>query len=293
MTTDDPVIARIQLGILLRELRDHAGYSTREAGDHVGVSEATISRIENGRQGVTVDRASDLLQLYTASAEDTADGLRLAAVPGPKPGRRKMATYRDAIPNSFQRYLAMESEAAEISMYEELLVPGVVQTRDYTTTLVHSGSPLSGRRQIERQVDTRMGRQVILTREDPPPPRVEIIVHEAALHRVIGDNAIMQEQLQKLLQTAELPNVTLRVLPFRPKPTTNLDEAFSAQTSFYLLKLPDRGTLAYIEDVTGGTYPEDFQVIQMYANAYQRLRSAAADPDDSRALIDKVSREYT
>lgn len=115
---------------------------------------------------------------------------------------------------------------------------------------------------------------------------------EAALHRVIGDDSCMREQLDHLLALAKLPNVRLRLLAFRPRTTPNHDGAFVTQAPFQLLRLPKRGSLGYIEDFTGGSYPEDVTVIQQYAHAFERLGNAAEDPDTSRDLIAKVAMQY-
>lgn len=119
-----------------------------------------------------------------------------------------------------------------------------------------------------------------------------MILHEATLHRFIGNESIMRGQLQRLLELSEAPAVELRVLPFRPIPTRTYDEAFTATSRFTLLKLPERGTVLYLEDFAGATYPEDLLLIQQYANAYQRLHAASADPRTSRDLIAKVARQY-
>jgi transcriptional regulator with XRE-family HTH domain len=292
MPVDDPVVAQIQLGILLRELRDRAGLTADTARRHIDVSTASMSRIENGKQAVQPETVAALLDLYGASDTDSAEALRLASVPKPRARRRRSASYRDAAPNWFTRYLVLEGEASEISVYENEPIPGLFQTADYARAILQAGAPLAGEQEVSKRVDLRMGRQRILTRTDPPPAQVEAILHEATLHRVIGHDAIMAAQLAHLLDIGELPNVTVRVLPFRPKPTPNHDESFVAGARFVLLKLPDRGTMLYLDDFGGATYPEDIKVIQEYAAAYQRLRIVAEEPDASRKLIARVAKRY-
>ncbi|MCA1655995.1 MAG: helix-turn-helix domain-containing protein [Pseudonocardiaceae bacterium] len=292
MTVDDPVVAQIQLGILLRDLRDQADLTASDAADHIGTSKASISRIENGKQAITAEDVAGLLELYRANDTDSAEALRLASVPKPRARRRRSASYRDAVPNWFKRFLVMESEASDISVYENETVTGLFQTEDYARVLLQAGSPLAGRQEIDRQVELRTNRQRILDRTDAPPPQLDVILHEAVLHRVIGDDKVMAAQLRHLLDLSESPSIWLRVLPFRPNPTPNHDEAFTARNSFTLLRLPDRGTVLYLEDFTGATYPEDANVIHQYATSYQRFRSAADDPDKSRLLIAKVAEQY-
>ncbi|RZS44351.1 helix-turn-helix protein [Herbihabitans rhizosphaerae] len=288
---EDPVVAQIQLGLLLGRLRDGAEIGTEAAGKAIGTSKASISRIENGKQSIVKENVQKLLELYEANAEDQDEALRLAAVPKPSRSRRRRdAGYRDDVPNWFRRYRTLEAAASEISTYEAEIVTGLFQTEDYARVLLQAGNPIAGRRDIDRQVELRRGRQQILERAEPP--QLDVILNEAVLHRVIGDDSVMAAQLDHLVELAEQPFIELRVLPFRPKPTPNRDEAFVAKNVFKLLRLPDRGTILYFEEVGGATYPEDTAVIERYAVSYQRLRAAAADPGDSREIIARIANDY-
>ena len=60
-----------------------------------------------------------------------------------------------------------------------------------------------------------MKRQELLTAAKPP--RVWSVVDEAALRRPVGGVKVMQAQLRRLAEVAELPNVTLQVVPFRAR----------------------------------------------------------------------------
>ncbi|SDD57870.1 helix-turn-helix domain-containing protein [Actinokineospora iranica] len=292
MTPGDPVVAQIQLGILLRELRETAGLTGAEAAEHLRTSTASISRYENGKQAIKSEDVAVLLDLYGASDRDAAEALRLAAVPRPSGRRRRSASYRDEVPNWFRRFLVLEGEASDMSIYEHETVTGLCQTKDYARVLLRAGAPLAGTAELDRQVAMRTGRQEILTRTDPPPPRLDVVLNELCLHRVIGDDSVMHAQLQRLLELSEYPEIELRILPFRPIPTRNYDEAFTSPQRFTLLRLPERGTVLYLEDFAGANYPEDVALIQSYAAAFQRLRAASADLKASRDLIARVARQY-
>lgn len=292
MTVDDPVVAQITLGILLRDLRDQADLTALEAARHIGLSPASMSKVENGKQGITPENVATLVELYGADDAASAEALKLASVPKPRMRRRRGSSYRDAVPNWFRRLLVVESEASEISIFENELVPGRFQVKDYAQILIKAGAPHAGSKEIDKQVELRLSRQRVLTRTDPPPPRLDVILHEAALHRVVGDDQIMAKQLTHLIELSELPTIDLHVQPNRPSPTPNHDEAFTTRTAFTLLKLPDRGTVLYVEDFNSATYPEDVQVIHEYAAAFQRLKAAALDPAASRKLIARIARHF-
>jgi transcriptional regulator with XRE-family HTH domain len=291
MTTPEAVVVRIQLGILLRELRVQADITGADAAAHLGCSAAKISKVENGKQGIATEDVAGLLELYRASDTVLAEALKLTAVPQRRRSRRS-TSYRDAVPNWFGRFLTLESEATVISTYENEQMPGLFQTTDYARAIMSAHDPLAGSNEVDRQLEVRLSRQAILTRTAPQPPQLDVLLHEAVLHRVIGDDAIMKAQLHHLIELSKLPNVQLQVRPFRSVPTPNMDQFFPAKTAFFLLKLPDRGTVLYIEDFGGATCPEDISVIQRHATAFQRLRAASLDPADSRKLVAKIAKEY-
>ncbi|QIZ39277.1 helix-turn-helix domain-containing protein [Saccharopolyspora sp. ASAGF58] len=276
----------IQLGIMLRRLREATGLPASAAAAHLGCSPAKISKMENGKQRIQPDEVSSLLELYGADDSATAEALRLAAVPKP----RRRGTYRDSVPDWFRRFLVLESEATELLIYEYEVVTGLLQTKNYARTLLEAGSPLASHRELDQQVEMRMNRTSILTKEGA---LVSVVLHEAALHRVIGGNDVMREQLDHLQKLTELPNLQLHVLPFRPAATPNKDEAFIAKAAFVLLKLESTGAVVYVEDVAAANYPEDANVIQAYATAFQRLRTASLPVDESAKLIGRVAKQYS
>jgi transcriptional regulator with XRE-family HTH domain len=291
VSTPDPIIAQIQLGIHLRDLRLIADLNIVDVAKHLDCSGAKISKVENGKQGISADEVAILLELYKADDTAVADALRLAAVPRPRRRRGSRSAYREAVPQFARRYVALEADASDIATYENEFITGLLQTEDYARTLLRAGAPFGGDPEIEAKVDTRMLRQQILTRTDPAPVHLDVILNEACLHRFIGDEPCMRGQLEHLVKVSTWDHVRLQILPFRPRPTPNRDEAFVAQTGFIILRLPERGSLLYIEDLVGGTYPEDLSIIDQYVRAFERLRAAALSPDDSRKLIAMLSEQ--
>lgn len=53
------------------------------------------------------------------------------------------------------------------------------------------------------------------------------VVDEAVLHRVIGGDAVMSAQLEQIIHAADLPKVTLRVIPFDMGAHPAMDSTFS------------------------------------------------------------------
>lgn len=287
MATNDPQVVKIQLGILLRRLREEEGLTAAVAAQHLGCSTAKLSKMENGKQSIKSDEVSQLLELYKADDSKAAEALRLAAVPTP----RRRGTYRDNVPDWFRRLLVLESEAAALTIYENEAVAGILQSEDYARTLLTAGYPFASRQELDQQVQVRLRRRSILTREDAP--QVDVVLHEATLHRVIGNDAVMRQQVELLEELAALPNLDLHILPFRPKPSAGRDGAFMAKSAFVILQLESTGAVVYVEDVAGANYPEETAVIEAYATAYRRLRNSALTAEESRELIGRVKAQYS
>lgn len=121
----------------------------------------------------------------------------------------------------------------------------------------------------------------------PGAPDAWFIVHESALRNVIGDESLMREQLERILDSMELPSVTLRVLPFSTG-------SYPATGSFTMLGFPDPEDpdIVYRDGITDATYLEGKEDVREYTRAFDKLRAAAASPRHSARLIKSVLKEY-
>ena len=71
-----------------------------------------------------------------------------------------------------------------------------------------------------------MDRQQRLTGDDPLTVRA--VIDEAALRREVGGRDVMRAQLEHLVQTSKLPNVTVQVIPFAAGAHRGMRGAFTA-----------------------------------------------------------------
>src|SRR5439155_7426663 len=114
----------------------------------------------------------------------------------------------------YQHVIGLEVDAVSIDSYEVAVVHGLAQTGAYAQALIEAAS--FGTRpdeEIDRLVAVRLDRQrKVLHR--PDPPQITLIIDESALRRRIPiDQCVLRDQLQHLVHLAELPHLTLRVLP--------------------------------------------------------------------------------
>jgi hypothetical protein len=161
-------------------------------------------------------------------------------------------------------------------------VPGLLQTADYASSLfsVFSDDP----EKTAGMVEIRQRRQRRLT-DDGDRVDLVAITAETVLRNAFGDPPMMRAQLAHLLATAELPTVTLQVLPADSKAHESLASGFTV-LSFGALGEPD---LAYVEHALGAAFLEGEDDVRLARNQFDRLRTLALTPAASLALLREIA----
>ncbi|SHG02198.1 helix-turn-helix domain-containing protein [Streptoalloteichus hindustanus] len=281
MTTESPTVRRRRLAMELRRLREAAGRTNEEVARHLGCSPSKISRIELGRRPASPGDVRLLLDFYGVDGNE-ADALLAMAKAAKQKGWWHV--YEDALPESFQVFVGLESEASGIRTFEPLLVPGLMQTEDYARAVLLTavGADPSD---VQRRVEVRMNRQKILQRREPV--HLWVLLDEAVLHRPVGGTAVMREQLERLLAEASEPHITLQVLPFE----AGAHPAMSG--AFVILDFPSSAdpTIVYLDSLTGGLYTEKSAEVQRFSLVWEHLRAKACAPDESAAIIAARTKE--
>lgn len=137
-----------------------------------------------------------------------------------------------------------------------------------------------------------MARQASLTRVTAPTV-VQAAIDETVLRRPIGGGAVMATQLDHLVKLAKLPNVPLRIAPFR----VGLRHGVLSGP-FEILRFPinDNGQnteppTVFVEALTGVLYLDKPHEIDRYATAFANIWESALDERASRELISHATRE--
>lgn len=277
-----PTIRKRQLGIELRRLRNAAGISREVAATAIGASPTKITHQESGRNSPRKPELIVLLQTYGADQEttDTLEELRQEAS---QPGWWSTAR----LPEWLAAYVGLETDASTLRALGLELIPGLLQTEEYAREVHLCGSHMTPPEEVDRRVKARIQRQNRLT-DGNSPLDMSVVVSEAALQRCVHQSAVAGQQMRRLLERAEQPNIELRVLPFR----AGLHGSMSG--SFTLLSFPD-GLLpdaVYQEYAVGGHIIDDQSVVRRLDTLFSELRSQALDADDSLTMIAKLA-EHT
>lgn len=282
-----PTVRRRRLAAELRRLREESGLTGDQVAERLGWSPSKISRIENTRSGIKLPDVRRLLDLFRVEGEHRGELLTLAREAGQKAW---WEIYSDTLPGEHVPFIGLEAEAKWVRTWEPQTVPGLLQTEDYAREVIETWRAVEPipPAAIERRVKARLERQHVLTRD--PPLILSATLDESVLLRRFGDSSVMREQLAHLARIAELPNVTLQILPLDGRHPAGTDSFVHLQFA------PELGValhdVVYIENLRGALYLEDETETYQYRLAFDRLTQESLDPRKSRMLIHRAIRRF-
>ncbi|MFJ5103691.1 helix-turn-helix domain-containing protein [Streptomyces sp. NPDC088554] len=283
-------VPRRQLGRYLRDLRNKARLTVRAAARNLEWSEAKMWRIETGQSSLRSHDVETMCKVYDAPADLTQALMGLA-----KETKAKgwWHSYGDVIPQEFDLFIGLEEAASDINWYENELIPGLLQIEDYARIIIRTHNHEESEDEVEKRVRLRLTRQALLTRS-VDPATLNVGLSEAVLRRPVGGPAVMAGQLKHLLDVCELPNVTLRVVPF----SAGLHLGVMSGP-FGILRFPRNrdGTeseppTVYSDGYTGDLYLDKPNEVDVYDNAFKNIWDTALNEQESRNLIIETVGSY-
>jgi transcriptional regulator with XRE-family HTH domain len=287
--TTGSTVPRRQLGRYLRELRNGQRITVKTAAEKLEWSETKVWRIETGQTSLRSHDVELMCRIYAAPPDLTEALMGLARETKAKGWWH---AYGDVIPEGFDVYIGLEEAAAEISAYQPELVPGLLQTEQYARAVITADNLGVDAKEIDRRVHVRIARQALVRRQTAPPQLI-VALNEAIVRRPVGGTQVMAAQLDSLAESAALPNVALRVVPF----TAGLHHGVMSGP-FVILRFPLNGdghdsepATVYIDGFTGALYLDKAREVDRYASAFENIWSAALDQAASRELIRQAAEE--
>ncbi|MGI8333666.1 helix-turn-helix domain-containing protein [Actinomadura scrupuli] len=254
------------LAVQLRFEREKQGLSLTQWGKIINAARSTVSNVEAGRlkideqQAISIDRKSDtgrlfeLLLWYAQIAHN---------------------------PDWFRQYSQYEATATAIKIYHGQAIPGPLQTDDYTRALLQARRF----RDVETALTERVARKrAILDREDPP--FLWVLMDEHVLAWPVGGPEVMKAQLQHLRAMADLPHVSVRIIP------TSSGAHLGIDGPFQVISMENRD-VAYSGAQNGGRLIEGTGEVKELAVKFDHIGAKAASEDVSRALIEQYLERYT
>lgn len=283
-----------EVGQRLAELRNRDDLTLAQAADQlrdrgVKIDASGLSRLERGRRArISEDLANAILDCYLVSPAERTEILDLlgrdtksARRPRPKLWLR----HADLLtPMKFEGYLKQERQAAAIWNWEPNIVPGLLQTPDYARAVIEALRPELKPNAVRGLVDIRIDRQNKAFTEVLTDFRA--LIGEEALLSTIQDSEVMHGQLQRLLDESTRPSVDIRILPR----STGCHPGMAGP--FVHMSFPQTANSAvWVETMATSIYLDHPDETTRYATAFEGLWERALNPDETRTLITRTSKE--
>jgi transcriptional regulator with XRE-family HTH domain len=272
------------LGSALRELRQAAGFSGRTMADKLRWSQAKVSRVENGLVRPTVADVEAYLaeaQAPTAQRDQVIELANQAQTLAPT----WKALAGDGLAQRQHELEDLLRVSARVLHFQPVIIPGVLQTPEYTRQLLDL-LDWAKDRDVDAAVAARLARQRVLFEADAPA--YHFLIAEAALRWRPGSWALLRAQLDRLRSLAELPTVTVQVIPWSAQATAYAPHGFVA----YFLHDEREPPQIFVEMISSDIVESGRDLGALYAETFARLVGSALSPAESLMYISDVAGSF-
>jgi len=256
-------------GAKLRKLRARAGWTQRELGDKVPIAHSRIAQFELGKETPPEDVSAKLDELLTADGDLTDLW-----------GHIKRTPY----PDWARKFMEYEGQANAMHKYMAHSVPGLLQTEAYAREVLRLGQPWCTQEEIDEKVAARISRQDLL--RCARPPLLWVVLDEAVIRRPVGGDAVMRDQLARVIEAAATPRVEVQVLAFESGGHSAMGGSLT------LLSFENAPDVAYLEAGHSGELVEDRAMVARHSYRYDLVHARALPPEASTALIQQAMEDF-
>lgn len=276
-----PFVHTILCGRRLAALRLQTELTQTDLAKRCGWTQNKIARIELGDQRLDPKDVDKVLAPLNPSDEDRIK-IRAHAEEGRKQAPRGHLRWR--FPDEMRKVIDLEGSAPRLCGNAGLVLPGLMQTEDYISDLLRRQQPMLAPVAVDEYIAERVARQRVLANLDQ---RFEFMIDEAALARMQnmgGSSAIMHNQLRRLDDLAEQPNITISVVPFShgPYPGQGIEYSIAEYDV-------EPGTpavhLVYIDRYDDLEVLHDGRSVAKYQALWGAQRNAGLSPEKSRWFV--------
>lgn len=270
-----------RVGRKVRAWREALGLTGAAAAKAMKWSPAKLSKLENATQPVNpVDVLAFGLTFHID--EDERTRLYYDAQRAVEPGW--WHAYDDTeLTESGQDYVELESEASVLRTFTLDVVPSILRTPEYVGALVRADLPDVGEDIVRRRIEITDRRQELL-RSDKSL-QVDAVLTEGALRTEVGGPDVLRDQLATLAKLADLPNVSIRVVPFSVGAYPAMGSPFDILT-FDETNYED---VVYLDSAGSGVLFQDSTTVGRYMLRFVGVREIALDVSTSRAMIARAA----
>jgi transcriptional regulator with XRE-family HTH domain len=283
---EDPAAARRRLQRELRKLRTEANLTQRDVAEEMEWSPSKVIRIEAGGVGITTNDLKQLLAYYGVTDQAKVDEILATNRDSRK---QSWSDFKDVLAPIGRTYWGYEASAAVLRQYESSLVPGLLQTEEYTRAMLAGiYRPRLSDERIDRLAEARAARQTLLERE--VIPQLFFVLDEAVLRREVGGRSVMRRQLERIEELGARERISIQVVPMT-------QGAYPGQLgSFVLLEFQDEDTVLFLEGRGRGESitREDPEEIGQFLDVFQDMeKEIASKPEALSQVVDKIKKDMT
>jgi transcriptional regulator with XRE-family HTH domain len=279
-----PLVLRRRLRAELRAARRDKGYTQDQVAKAMEWSLSKMNRIEKAKTGISANDLKVLLGYY-GIAEKEPEMLALARE-ARQPGW--WSQYSEVAPAGLLQLIDYESAASAVSQFETMFVPGILQIEDYASAILqafYDEKPTDER--VTALVKLRTARRDLLTGEGAP--RFSFALDESVIHRQVGSPAITSRQFRHLAEVAELPNVTVHIVPFAAGLHPRMSYPFEV---VQFEDTPDEN-IVFMEGPRGDVIVDDPEESRDYLESFNRIAAVSLSPSASIDLLREAGGRMT
>jgi transcriptional regulator with XRE-family HTH domain len=266
---------RLRVGAELRRLREAAGLSGEQVAAALGWSQPKVSRIEMGRTAFTVRDVAGLLALYGVADDVRAE---LLAATAEDTGESAWIVRAGGWPRRQGAVASLEAVTRRIRQYQPMVVPGLLQTREYARAIAAA----AGAADPDAIVEARVRRQEALALKDAP--RFDVVFDARALLYRTFPVEVLRDQVVGLAERVRQPRINLHVVPLG----VEHDVVSAVGFTIYDFRQRESPPVVWIESPTGDVYfsaPDD---VEQYEALFRRLRGVALGADDAARYLESL-----
>lgn len=240
-----------------------------DVAETLGWSESTVSRLENGRRNIDGEEVSALLAVYGVTGPDRDRLMTIARTPDESSW---VDTDLPGLPATSVKLATYEASAAKITDWSPLLIPGLLQTMEYSRAyMLSDGIPEA---EVGARLMARQRRQEILH-----GVAYTAFIDETVLARRIGGSKIMARQVRQLIDIAEEGSTTIRVTP------VSTDGNATLVSPFLLMEFEQSPPIVHVELARSGAFLTGEKDTAIYPVLVNKLEATSLDQEESLRLL--------
>ncbi len=292
-----PTPDRIQLGVELRHLREAVGKTIDQVSRDLsaqlgpGFSPTKLSRLETGKRPASQRDVRDLCIYYGASEAELNRLVEMAKA-------SRIQNRWQGLTEAYAEYMALEQIAGGVRTFEAMLVPGLLQTADYSRAVAvgnafeQTGVEDEGA-DVEIKIGVRLARQQRLSADYADPPmKLHAIMDENVIRRGVGGADVMAAQLRHIEEVSRSPNVVIQVVPISRGAYPGLESG-----GFSILEFAPgvhtQDHVCFLESTIGAVWADREAERLRIVRVFDYMEQIALTPSQTRDLLVTAIRELT